>query len=150
MLSQRDSNPSAQGCEARATLGYLPRNFSTLTGLHPIRRQTRFNREPCEIHEIKTKFPFAYLAYFAVRLPLLQLLQSCFHFARSPSVVAPLQRWAEGCNRVAVGARLCPAPSGISRSTFANPRRKIFSTASAPPSAATGPADTVALRPKAP
>ena len=36
----------------------------------------------------------------------MQLLQSCFHFARSPSVVASLQRWAEGCNRVAVGTHL--------------------------------------------
>ena len=35
-------------------------------------------------------------------------------------------------------------------STFANPSRKIFSTASVHPPAATGPADTVALRPKAP
>jgi hypothetical protein len=54
------------------------------------------------------------------------------------------------CCSASVGARLCPAPSGISRSTFAKTRRKIFSTASAPPPAATGPADTVALRPKAP
>ena len=84
------------------------------------------------------------------RFILLQLLQSCFHFARSPSVAAARQRWAECFNRIAVGARLCPAPSGISRSTFANPRRKTFSTASAHPPAATGPADTVALRPKAP
>ena len=61
------------------------------------------------------------------------------------------QRWAECCNRVAVGARLCPAPRvGFSRSTFANPSRKIFLTASAHPPAATGPADTVARRPKAP
>ena len=35
-----------------------------------------------------------------------------------------------------------------SRSTFANPRRNIFSTASSHPPAATGPADTIALRPK--
>jgi hypothetical protein len=39
--------------------------------------------------------------------------QSCFHFRSPPSVVAPrpssldLQRRAECCNRVAVGARLC-------------------------------------------
>jgi len=80
--SQWDSNPSAQGCEARATLGYLPRNFSTLKGLHHLRS-------------------------------LLQLLQSCFHAARAPSVVASLQRWADRCNRVAVGSsRQFAAPSG--------------------------------------
>jgi len=84
--SQRDSNPSAQGCEARATLGYLPRNVSTLQGLHHLRSW-------------------------------LQLLQSCFDFARSPSVGAcarppSRQRWAEGCNRVAVGSsRRFTAPS---------------------------------------
>ena len=68
--------------------------------------RTGRNREPCEPRENKNGFPFAYFAYFAVCPPPPQLLQSCFHFARSPSVSAARQRWAECCKRIAVGTRL--------------------------------------------
>ncbi len=84
--------------------------FSTLKALHQTHRHTQFNREPRE--KEKTEFPFAYLACFAVCPAFLpQLLQSCFHSTRLPSVVASLQRWAEGCNRVAVGRAGSPLPA---------------------------------------
>ena len=86
---------------------------------------------------------------------LLQLLQSCFHFYSSPSVAAPpactsfrcgkssRQRWAERCNRVAVGARLWQSPAAARSPTHVAIN---FNRLRHPP-AATGPADTVALRP---
>jgi hypothetical protein len=123
--SQRDSNPSAPGWRSAPdrrgapTLGNRSPNSSTLKELNQIHRRTDSTANHTNHAKIKTEFPFAYLASFAVRLLPLQLLQSCFHFARSPSVVALLQRWAECCNRVAVGARLWQSPAAARSQTHA-------------------------------
>jgi hypothetical protein len=61
--------------------------------------------------------------------------QSCFHSARSPSVGAgarppSLQRWAECCNRVAVGRAELPLRLGFGRrSTVALPKSNPTRTA---------------------
>jgi hypothetical protein len=66
-------NQSAQGCEARATLGGLPKTVSTPTGLHPARRNV-------------------------AATPLgLRLF-----FARSPRVARLSQPWAERWNPVGI------------------------------------------------
>lgn len=86
----------------------FPKMFSTLKVVASV-PPPESTANPTNHAEIKTEIPFAYLACFAV-YPVFrtQLLQSCFHFRSLPSVAAPSsrQRWAECCNRVAVGARL--------------------------------------------
>jgi len=96
-LPQRlKSNPSARGWwfapdrRGAPNLGNRPNKFTNSEGV-----ASSSTANYAEYAKIKTGLPFVYLAYFAVCLPPPQLLQSCFDFARSPSVIALLQRWAE-------------------------------------------------------
>jgi hypothetical protein len=122
--SQRDSNPSAPGWRSAPdrrgapTLGSRSPNSSTLKELNQIHR--RPDATPSEL------FSFC---------PFTQRRRWRTNAGLNDATALRLERG-------------CVPQSGISRSTFANPRRKIFSTASAHPPAATGPADTVALRPE--
>jgi len=91
-------------------------NSSTLKALHQIRRRPI---QPRTTRNTRKEKPDSRSRIWRIsRFILLQLLQSSFPFARSPSVGACArppshQRWAEGCNRVAVGSsRRSTAPSG--------------------------------------
>jgi hypothetical protein len=84
------------------TLGNRSPNSSTLKALNQIHRHLTANH--ANHAKIKTGFPCAYLAYFAVRPPRPHnSFRVVFVLPRSPSVAATRQRWAECCNRVAVG-----------------------------------------------
>ena len=132
------ANPSAQvgiraGRRGATTLGNRPRQFINAEGV-----ASNSTANHAKYAKIKTGFPFAYLAYFAVCLPPATTPSELFSFAHSPKLANIGDRLSDIIRRPANFAAKRLHPNGGSHFPAFSKSSRLFKSRAAKPITAAG------------